>query len=195
MKPLASLLLALAIGAAQAGDDLPRLELGIAISALSAPDYSGSEDRNAYLIPFPYIKYRGDRLRIDEGAKGLLVDEPDLEISLSGNFTFPVDDETPEREGMDELEPTVEIGPSMNYRFHRLRRGAWWVDLPLRFAYTLDSEFPVSMNQDTALAQVLDKDVDGRLWTTYVSRDPQTTGEYEVYVNTTTSAILTPGSG
>ena len=122
-------------------EPLPRLELGIGLFGLEAPDYRGSKDSAAYLLPAPYIKYRGDRLRVDEGADGVLFETPDLLFTVSGNLSLPADDNTPERENMDELEAIVEFGPSLNYRFLHFERSALWLDLPLRLAYTLDGEY------------------------------------------------------
>lgn len=141
MKIRVSLLLLLFTTSAIAQDALPRLELGASILALSAPDYRGAGSDSSYFIPIPYIKYRGDRLRVDEGAQGIFVNTDDLLITLSGNITLAVDDDTPERDGMDELDAILEIGPSFNYRFYRMENSAWWLDLPLRFAYTIDSDF------------------------------------------------------
>ena len=141
MRILLSLALATSVAQVVADDSLPRLELGAGLSVLSTPDYRGAESSSNYLIPIPYIKYRGDRLRVDEGAKGILVERPNLELSLSANFAFPVDDDIDEREGMDELDAIIEIGPSLNYRFYPLSGSAWWLDLPLRLAYTASSDF------------------------------------------------------
>ncbi len=142
MKRLLSLLLLLPCTPLLAADgELPRLELGAGLFALEAPDYRGSSETDTYLLPVPYIKYRGPRLRVDEGAQGVIFESPDLLLTLSGNLSLPADDDKPEREGMDELEALVEIGPAVNYRFYRLDGSAWWIDLPLRFAYTLDSDF------------------------------------------------------
>jgi len=141
MRLPASLALWLMAGVALAQGPLPRLEVGAGLFALSAPDYRGSEESETYLLPTPYIKYRGDRLRVDEGADGVIFESPDLLVTLSGNLSLPVDDDTPEREGMDELAAIVEIGPSLNWRFWHLERSAWWLDMPLRLAYTLDRDF------------------------------------------------------
>jgi outer membrane scaffolding protein for murein synthesis (MipA/OmpV family) len=142
MKLQASLILILMLlaGDALAQEALPRLEIGIGLFALSAPNYRGSTETSTYLLPAPYFKYRGDRVRVDDGAQGIIFESEDLLLTLSGNLSPPVDDDTPEREGMDELDATIEIGPALNYRFHRLQHSAWWVDLPLRFAYTVDSD-------------------------------------------------------
>lgn len=135
-----SLLLLFFAGSVFAEDKLPRLEIGAALFGLHAPDYRGAESDDTYLFPIPYIKYRGDRFKVDDGARGLLFDSPDLEISISGNFSLPVENDSEERDGMDDLDPLFELGPSINYRFHRFENSAWWLGLPLRFAYTVDSE-------------------------------------------------------
>ena len=135
-----SLLLLFLTGPVFAGDSLPRIELGASLFGLHAPDYRGAESDDTYLFPIPYIKYRGERVKVDDGAKGLLFDSPDLEISISGNLTLPVNNDSEERDGMDDLESLFELGPSINYRFHQHENSSWWASVALRFAYTLDSE-------------------------------------------------------
>jgi outer membrane scaffolding protein for murein synthesis (MipA/OmpV family) len=141
MKILLSLALLLVTTGVRAQQPLPSLELGIGLFALSAPDYRGSSESSVYLLPAPYLKYRGDRVRVDEGTDGIIFESPNLLFTLSGNLSVPADDETPEREGMDNLDATIEIGPSLNWRFLRFERSAWWLDLPLRAAYTVDGDF------------------------------------------------------
>jgi outer membrane scaffolding protein for murein synthesis (MipA/OmpV family) len=141
MKILPSLVLLMLAGIANAQDHpLPKLELGVGLLALDASDFPGSGNRSSYLLPIPYARYRGKRLRIDDGAQGVLLESSDLLITLSGDLSLPTDEDTPEREGMDDLQATFEVGPSLNYRFHAMQESAWWLDLPLRFAYTLDSD-------------------------------------------------------
>lgn len=140
MRILLSLLLALTSGAALAQEPLPRLELGVGLFALDAPDYRGSSDSATYLIPIPYIKYRGDVLRVDEGVQGVVFETSDWLFTLSADFLPPADDDTPEREGMDELDAIFEIGPSLNYRFLQLKHSDWWIDLPYRFVYALEGK-------------------------------------------------------
>ena len=140
MKCLVSLVLLTLAGIASAQDPLPELELGVGLLALDAADYPGSANRSSYLIPIPYARYRGKRLRIEDGAQGVLLESKDLLITFSGDLSLPTDEDNPEREGMDDLQATFEIGPSLNYRFHPMQESAWWLDLPLRFAYTLDSD-------------------------------------------------------
>lgn len=140
MRILLSLLLTLGTGNALAQDSLPRLELGVGLFALDAPDYRGSADSNTFLLPIPYVKYRGEVLRVDEGIQGVVYESSDWLFTLSADFAPPTDDENPEREGMDELDAIFEIGPSLNYRFLPLQNSGWWIDLPLRFAYAIGSK-------------------------------------------------------
>ena len=139
MKIRLSLLFALLTSTALAQEPLPRLELGAGLFVLDAPDYRGSSSSSTFVLPFPYIKYRGEVLRVDEGIQGVVYESSDLLFTLSADAALPTDDDTPEREDMDDLDAIVEIGPSLNYRFLRLQDSAWWIDLPLRFAYALGS--------------------------------------------------------
>jgi uncharacterized protein YcfL len=50
--------------------------------------------------------------------------------------------------------------------------------------YSLDNDFPVTVNEDQSEALVLDKDTTGRLWTAFVSREADNE-PYQVYVNAT----------
>ncbi|MGB5327542.1 MAG: MipA/OmpV family protein [Gammaproteobacteria bacterium] len=141
MKLPVSLTLLLLATEALAQGPLPTLEIGAGVSAISLPDYRGSADSSSYVLPFPYIKYRGDRLRVDGGAKGIIFESEDLLLTLSADLTLPADDDTRDREGMDELDAIFEIGPALNYRFYPMQHSALWVDLPLRFGYTVNSDF------------------------------------------------------
>ncbi len=120
---------------------LPKLELGVSLAVLDIPNYRGSENSSTYVLPVPYIRYRGEKFKIDGGIRNTWFDSENLKISLSGNGTLPVDDDNPERVGMDELDATVEIGPSLDYRLSQQEDSAWWLELPLRLAFALNSDF------------------------------------------------------
>jgi outer membrane protein len=127
-------------------DKLPRFELGISMAVLDLPHYRGSAGSTSYLLPLPYLKYRGERLEIDNGIDGFLFISDNLVLSLSGNATPPVDGDSPERAGMDELEASIEIGPSLDIRLLRGKRSSLWLELPLRSAITFESN-PQSIGQ------------------------------------------------
>jgi outer membrane scaffolding protein for murein synthesis (MipA/OmpV family) len=120
----------------------PLWELGVGVGALSLPAYPGSEARQSWVLPFPWIVYRGEFLRVDrEGARGLLFETPRLVVDLSGDATAPVDsDATRARRGMDDLDAVVELGPSLEW--HVVDEPALGVDLhlPLRAAIATDGD-------------------------------------------------------
>lgn len=122
----------------------PLWELGAGLTVLSLPDYRGSDVRNVHVLPIPYLAYRGEFIRADEdGLRGLLYDSERLELNVSVNGTLPsLTEDNPARVGMEELSPTVEIGPTADFHL-------WWsVDrrtrldlrLPLRTAITVESD-------------------------------------------------------
>ena len=52
-------------------DQLPLWELGVGVAAIDFPDYRGADERTSYVLPFPYVVYRGDIFRIDrDGVRG-----------------------------------------------------------------------------------------------------------------------------
>lgn len=64
---------------------------------------------------------------------------------------------------------------------------------PDGLTYTLDSGFPVTVNEDRTETLVLDKDSFGRLWVTYVSREAGSS-DYHVYINSSQGNDLTWGT-
>jgi outer membrane scaffolding protein for murein synthesis (MipA/OmpV family) len=132
------LLFALSTARAQ---ELPLWEVGIGAGVLHLPYYRGVDQTRVYGIPFPYLIYRGKYLRVDEsGAHGRLFqsDAVKLELSLAGGVPVTGDGNSP-RQGMPDLDPTVELGPSMEIRLwqnHDHRRKLW-LNLPLRSAISV----------------------------------------------------------
>ena len=118
---------------------LPKIELGVSLVALNLPHYRGSAGSTSYQLPIPYIKYRGDHFKIDNGIKGILSISEDLILSISGNGSAPVNDDSPEREGMEKLKGSIEIGPSLDYRLFRSKRSSLWLEMPLRFGFTFET--------------------------------------------------------
>ena len=99
---------------AHAGEQ-PLWELGAGAAVVSFPDYRGSDKQRGYLLPLPYVVYRGDVLQIDrEKIRGLLFKTDRVELDISVNGSVPVRDSNPARAGMPDLDPTLELGPSLN---------------------------------------------------------------------------------
>lgn len=120
--------------------DEPLWEIGAGVGAASFPEYRGSNERSGFVVPIPYIAYRGERFKVDrEGARGLLANTPQYEIDLSVDGAVPVESSKDgPRAGMEELDPVVELGPSFDWRLGQSERGRWTLRLPLRAAIATD---------------------------------------------------------
>ena len=135
--------LAVGLAAMPAGaGELPLWELGLGVGGLSIPDYRGSDQRRDYVLPLPYIQYRGDIFRIDrEGAHGKLFasDRVKLEVSLAAGPPAK-SNKNDARAGMPNLDPTVEAGPSLQLYLARneARNRIWSLQFPLRAAAAVD---------------------------------------------------------
>ena len=119
---------------------LPLWEVGGGIAAISCPDYRASASRRSYLLPVPVLVYRGDTFQIDrEKMRGLLFtgDRAELDISISGSV--PVRSEGNRvREGMPDLDPSLELGPSLNVSLAKTEQAKLALRLPLRAVITSD---------------------------------------------------------
>jgi outer membrane protein len=139
----ASLALLLCASASLAHAELrPEWEFGVGATAFSLPDYRGSDESRAYLLPFPYVIYRGDKLRVDrQGVRGVFFESERVEFDLSLSATPPVDsDKNRARQGMPRLDPTLEIGPRLNVKLIGERARDWALNLrmPVRAVIATD---------------------------------------------------------
>jgi outer membrane scaffolding protein for murein synthesis (MipA/OmpV family) len=130
-----------AAGAARA-EQLPLWEAGMGAAVLSLPHYRGSDERRAWVLPFPYVVYRGEFLQADEKrVRGLFFKTERVELDVSVNGTPPVDSSDNEaRRGMPDLDATLEIGPSLNFLLARSddRKARLELRLPLRGVLATD---------------------------------------------------------
>ena len=123
-------------------EEKPLWELGAGLLFLQMPDYRGSDENRRYLLPYPYFVYRGDILRVERERISGRIFETDrllLDISLNGNV--PVNSsENPDRRGMADLDPTFEIGPSLNMTLLENRQDHYKLKLtlPIRAAFSTD---------------------------------------------------------
>jgi MipA family protein len=117
------------------GEEQPLWEAGAGVALLHMPDYRGSDEKRFWLLPYPYLIYRGDVLRVDkERISGRIfrTDRVLLDFSLSGNL--PVDSSKNDaRRGMPDLDPTFEIGPSLNIMLLENRQAPYKLNLTLPF--------------------------------------------------------------
>jgi hypothetical protein len=95
------------------------------------------------VFPFPYLIYRGDILRVDrERISGRIfkTDRLLLDISLYGSV--PVDSSrNSARSGMPDLDPTFEIGPSLEIKLleNKQDRYKFSANLPVRAVFAINS--------------------------------------------------------
>ena len=119
---------------------LPLWEAGVGIAAISFPDYRGSARHRNYLLPVPVFIYRGDVLQVDrEKIRGLLLKSERAELDISINGSVPIrSNGNPIRDGMPDLDPTLEIGPSLNVTLTETGRSKLALRLPLRAVIASD---------------------------------------------------------
>jgi len=146
-RSIAGLIAAIAVmlGLATEGaraEQLPLWEAGAGAAALSFPDYRGSNERKSWLLPVPYIIYRGEFLQADERRmRGLFYTTDQLEIDISINGSVPVDSgKNDARRGMPDLDATLEIGPGLNVKLMESgdRRTRMELRLPVRGVFASD---------------------------------------------------------
>ena len=96
----------------------PLWEAGVLFGGACLPHYRGSDEYNYYVVPIPYVIYRGKRLRLSRhGLRGRLLWSEHFETALSVYGNPPVDDDNRARRGMPELDPIVEFGPLAKWYF------------------------------------------------------------------------------
>jgi outer membrane scaffolding protein for murein synthesis (MipA/OmpV family) len=135
-------MIVLVMADASRADQLPLWEAGAGLAAIDFPDYRGSDQRHRYVLPIPYVVYRGERLKIDrQKVRGLLFSSDIAELDVSVNGSVPVRSrDNRAREGMPNLDPTLEVGPSLNVFLYRGPSNKMSVDLrlPLRAVEATD---------------------------------------------------------
>lgn len=123
--------------------DEPLWEAGIGVAALHFPDYRGSSQSRTYAFPAPYFVYRGDFLKADRyGLRAVFLNTDWIDLNVSAGASFPVrSSDNRAREGMPDLKPSVELGPSLALTMWRSaeRRMKLDVRLPVRGAMTVES--------------------------------------------------------
>ncbi|GEM_PF-3538551 len=76
----------LAFGSLAHAEKLPLWEAGFGIAPVTFPDYRGANQQSAYVLPFPYFIYRGDRFKVDRsGPRSVLFENERLQLDLSIN--------------------------------------------------------------------------------------------------------------
>jgi outer membrane scaffolding protein for murein synthesis (MipA/OmpV family) len=125
--------------AAQA-EQLPLWEAGIGLAVIDFPDYPGADQRTIYPLPLPYFVYRGEKLRVGrEGIRGLFFESDRIELDFSANASIPVKStDNDARRGMPDLDPTFQIGPTINITLHHDVQNKLQLRLPVRAVIASD---------------------------------------------------------
>ncbi len=120
----------------------PLWELGIGPAAVRFPDYRGSDEAQAYLLPMPFFAYRGRFLRADrDGARAILFAGHRVEVDLSLSAATPTKSkDNRAREGMPDLPGSFEFGPNVNVELWMSQDKRYKLDLrlPIRQVVTLE---------------------------------------------------------
>ncbi len=125
-------------------DDKPLWEVGIGAAGLVFPAYRGSEEYRNFVLPMPYLVYRGQWIKSDkDGVRGVFFDSDRAEINLSLAASPPVSSKDVDiREHMPDLKPSVELGPSLDIKLWQSagQDSRLKLLLPLRGAFTLERD-------------------------------------------------------
>lgn len=122
-------------------NQVPLWEGGAGAAVIDFPHYRGSNERTRYVLPMPYVIYRGDFLKIDrQRVRGRLFHSDRVELDISVNGSVPVRGNGA-REGMPNLDPTFEIGPSLNVMLYETESKQGQVELRLPLRATIASDF------------------------------------------------------
>lgn len=125
-----------------AARELPQWEIGAGVAPMYLPDYRGSDEYRGYLLPLPYIIYRGERFQVDRrGATGVLFDTDRVELDISANASNPArSSKNVARAGMPDLDPTLELGPRLRLTIaqNASRNNRLTLELPARAVMALD---------------------------------------------------------
>ena len=131
--------------AAARAEDKPLWEAGAGVGVLALPDYRGSDETRAYVLPFPYLIYRGRFLKADrEGVRAEFLDNDRVKLELAVNASQPVrSSDNRARQGMPDLKGSFEIGPSLSINLARSedRKQRFDFRLPVSTGVTLGGGF------------------------------------------------------
>jgi outer membrane scaffolding protein for murein synthesis (MipA/OmpV family) len=133
----------LMIGCTARAELLPLWEGGAGVGVINFPDYRGSDERQIYVLPVPYLVYHGEVLKVDrESLRGRLFRRDNVILDISLNGSVPVKSgENKAREGMPDLDPSVEIGPALNITLGRSDNGKFKLDFRLPVRAVIASDF------------------------------------------------------
>ncbi len=125
-------------GSCEPSGKKPLWEFGLFNAAARVPHYRGADEHGWYVLPLPYLIYRGEFLRANrEGLRGVFLDTEYFETDISLSGVPPVEDNDA-REGMSDLDAVFEVGPALKYHpLGRLRQDSLYLEIAGRAAFSL----------------------------------------------------------
>jgi len=140
-RGLAAALLA-CLTQASFAEEKPLWELGFGFFTLTAPDYRGSDESRGYVLPFPYLVYRGDLIKVSRsGIYSRLLETERMNLDLSADGSVPADSsKNSARQGMPDLDATFELGPALEICLWQTCKGDRKLQfrLPVRAVFSTD---------------------------------------------------------
>jgi len=118
-------------------------ELGGGIGTLDFRLYPGSKQSNYYIVPLPYMTYSNKYVQIDRGIRGILTSSERWKLDISADFGLPVNSSNSDvRQGMENLDPVIQFGPSLEYTFtgDYKSKDEVRLEVPLRSAIIANSD-------------------------------------------------------
>lgn len=118
-------------------------EAGVGGLAVTQPAYPGAGTSASLVVALPFVIYRGEFLRAEEGSVGLrAIKTPryEFDIGFSG-FVGSRANDVPARTGMADIGTLIEFGPRLKVNLGDVSSGPTgvWVELPLRGVFDLSN--------------------------------------------------------
>jgi outer membrane protein len=122
----------------------PLWELGVGLGLLQIPDYRGSDENRLYLLPYPYVVYRGDIFKVEEqNISGQILKTDLILLNFSFYGAVPVrSSRNSARSGMQDLDPTFELGPALTIRIRESKEDKYKLELYLPVRAFFSTNFP-----------------------------------------------------
>jgi outer membrane protein len=112
---------------------------GVGVFGASLPHYAGSDQSQTIVLPFPYIRYKSEKLSIDRsGIVHKLWDSESFSLTFSGQGSIKVDSkDNKARAGMTDLGWVGAAGPALNW--YPQEDKSLFVQMTTRAAFSFDS--------------------------------------------------------
>lgn len=156
---LRAIALVLLLASPARASQVPLWEVGAGVAVIDFPHYRGSNERSSYVLPMPYLIYHGDFLKVDrQRVRGQIFQSDKIELDISLNGSVPVRSDIA-RQGMPDLDPTLEIGPSLNIELFQAESKQAHVELRLPVRAVIASDFSYLRSVGWIFQPLLNMDV------------------------------------